>query len=118
MISAMVLTLASALDPSRLPDGTDPWAVGYAMTVVRNCPGWTMDAPEQLHRKGILPKAAFGSPEWRTVEDGVRTGIAAAETTRSGHPDMCDDLPTIDNARWKRLRQILKRPPTQAPPHR
>ncbi|MBD8546865.1 hypothetical protein [Sphingomonas sp. CFBP 8760] len=88
------------------------------MTIVRNCPGWAMERQEQLYRKGILPKAAFGSPQWREVEDNLQKGIAAAETTRSSHPRLCEDLPALDRSRWKRLSLILKQGSEESAGHR
>ena len=118
MMHAIALILAStpaAADPRRRPDGTDPWAIGFAITIARICPGWTMGDQAHLHRKGILPKAAFGSSRWREVENGVRQGISAAEITRTEQPHICEDLPTIDVRRWERLSPILHRSPKPAP---
>jgi hypothetical protein len=115
---AVALILASTpvpTDPPRRPDGTDPWAIGFAIAIVRNCPGWTMEDQVHLHRKGILPNAGFGSPQWREVEDGIRQGISAAETTRSEQPQMCEDLPALGVGRSERLAPILRRSPKPAP---
>lgn len=118
MMHAIALMLASTplpADPPRRADGTDPWAIGFAVTVARSCPDWTMEDQVQLHRRGILPKAKFGSPQWREVEDGIRQGISAAETTRSERPQWCKDLQAIDAHRWERLAPILRRSPRPAP---
>lgn len=113
---ALILALTPApADPPRRPDGTDPWAIGFAIAVVRSCPGWAMEDQVQLHRGGILPKAEFGSSQWREVEDGVRQVISAAETIRSEKPGMCENLPTIDARRWERLAPILRPSSTPAP---
>ncbi|MET0269699.1 MAG: hypothetical protein ABW173_04635 [Sphingomonas sp.] len=104
MIVPVALLLAAA-PAAAGPAGSDVWAIGYAVGIIRHCPGWTMADQRTLHRKGILPKAAFGTPLWREVETGFYAGLTAVEEARARRPDLCAALPTI--AAWPRLSPIL-----------
>lgn len=97
-------------DPVPAADGTDVWAIGYAVSVVGSCPGWTMTDQEVLHRQGILPLMDLGSPRWRDhgeLHQAYWQGFGAAETDRRSHAGFCVGLQTIDPARRRRLLPIL-----------
>jgi len=90
----------------------DPWAIGYAVQVARDCPGWQVERQQVLAQRGILPRADTGSdllamngPFQRFYYEGQ----GAAEADRRRVAAFCDRVPAAAGRRWTRLARVLRR---------
>lgn len=89
----------------------DPWAIGYAVQVARDCPGWEVERQEELARRGILPRWEFGSSTLAPNGAFHRLfyqGQSAAKADRKRVEDFCNRVPAAAANRWPRLAHVLR----------
>ena len=90
----------------------DPWAIGYAVAVVRGCPNWRMAPQSVLAARGVLPRFDPGSDGLAMGEAFQQTfyqGQADADRDRRADPRFCVHVPRLAGALWPRLARVLIR---------
>lgn len=91
--------------------GADFWAIGYAVSVARSCPGWMVERQEILAERGMLPRSDPASGMLRMDPSADREylcGQTAAMAAARRHVRFCRNVRTVAGPRWARLSRVLR----------